>query len=140
MVHTYIQPKLKIQVSHKYTSILPYTINHLVCITCIMCTNSFHLSVAMHSDTSTCNYRPVPWYLKHTIHLLRQAFIVTHCTQWTLSLQRVQTLYSRAYSSLNNESNIYFILFLCINSTSWQHGLDSAVMQFSYSYSMIIYS
>lgn len=119
MVHTYIQPKLKIQVSHKYTSILPYTINHLVCITCIMCTNSFHLSVAMHSDTSTCNYWPVPWYLKHTIHLLRQAFIVTHCTQWTLSLQRVQTLYSRALTM-----NLIYILYFFFVSTVPADSMD----------------
>lgn len=79
----------------------------------------FHLSVAMHSATSTCNYRPVPWYLKHTIHLLRQAFIVTHCTQWTLSLQRVQTLYSRALTM-----NLIYILYFFFVSTVPADSMD----------------
>lgn len=59
MVHTYIQPKLKIQVSLKYTSILPY-ITQLIIQFVLLCVQTVFISLwlctVLQAPVTTAQY------------------------------------------------------------------------------------
>lgn len=131
---------------HKYTSTLPYTctINHSICINYYVYKRCSSIcgSVLQVSITYT---GPVRWdmYLK-TYYSSSTTILSFYCDKLhSLYISGTHSTSTTFYMSTKHWS-VYYMLFLCITVgyyavvTVPADSINSAIMQFLYSYSMII--